>query len=107
MQGPKTKMELQSVTASSDGLGGMTHVWAKVIDITGVLTFPYRLQGGETFTQERRTVKKSLVFFCDMPSTIPTEKDRFVRDTHTYEITQVYNPGNMDHHLEIWLFEIM
>jgi len=109
--GKKTTLVLQRVTETSDSLGGYTQTWADLRSISGVLTAgsstSTRFVGSEKMITGKPTVTDSLVFFCDVPIGItPTEKDRFVYGSRTFDILFIYNPGNMNHHLEITLFEV-
>lgn len=111
MLGPQTNMILQRVTETSDSLGGVSQSWINLRVISGVLTAggntSARFVGAEKMMRDRPTATSMLVFFCDMPVGITiTEKDRLVLGSRVFDIEAVYNPGNMNHHLEITLFEV-
>jgi head-tail adaptor len=109
--GPKTSLTLQRVTETSDGMGGMTQSWGNITTLTGVLTAggntSTRFAGQEKLITGKLTVTSTLIFFCDVPVGITiTEKDRFILGARIFDIIFVYNPGNMNHHLEISVFEV-
>jgi len=110
LPGPKTTMAVQRVTETADGLGGVTESWSTIANIEGVLSAggntTARFVGREKMIHGKSTVLSSLIFYCDVPEGITiTEKDRMYYDSKAYDIVFVYNPGNMNHHLEISLFE--
>lgn len=111
MLGPQTKLALEQVAEVSDGMGGMTSTWSHVTYLSGVLTAggntSARFAGRETMAAGQLNVLSTLIFYCDYPSGVTvTEKNRMVYGTRIFDIEFVYNPGNMNHHLEITLFEI-
>ena len=107
--GPKTILTLQTKTVTSDSAGGYSETWADVEDISGVLTrsigHRFRVMG-ENVVTGKKAVYSTHTFFCNEPSSI-TEKDRFTYGSRTFEIVLIYEPGNMNHHLEIDLLEIV
>ena len=61
---------------------------------------------GENVVTGKVAAYSTHVFFCKEPASI-TEKDRFTYGSRTFEIVTIYEPGNMNHHLEIDLLEIV
>ena len=110
MIGPKTTLTVQRITIVADVLGaGGTESWTNLTTITGVLTNPkYGYAGTERFSIKKDTVYTSHMFYCDVPSDVTvTEKDRFTYGTRVFNIMLIQNPGNMNHHLEFFLSEIV
>lgn len=56
----------------------------------------------------KMTSRTTLRLYCDASTTNKTikESDRVTVDSRIYQITAIYNPGNLDRHLEIDLLEI-
>jgi head-tail adaptor len=104
--GPKTVLSLQSVTEVA-GAYGTTSTWATEGTISGVLTkhAGVRLSYKETERADKVTVISTLTFFCDIPTLTVTEKKRFTLGSRIFNILNVYNPSNCNHHLEIELQE--
>ena len=107
LPGPKTTLTLQTNT-ETNGAYGLATTWASEGTITGVLTkhSGVRLSYKETKEMGKPTVIAAYTFFCDYPQLTVTEKKRFILNTRTFEILNVYDPGGMHHHLEIELQEI-
>lgn len=108
VMGPKVTLTLQQSTETNSAYG-LTTTWADEGTIVGVLTrhsartMTYR----EAERENRLAVVSSYTFFCDYPNYTVTEKKRFTYGTRTFNILYVYNPGQMNHHLEIELQEIV
>jgi SPP1 family predicted phage head-tail adaptor len=101
--GPRTVLTLQSKTDTSDSAGGFATTWTTISTISGVLT---QARGSEQNRTNRTVVYSTHTFFCEKPSSI-TEKDRFIYDSRVFNIVMIRNPGNMNHHLEIDLLEVV
>lgn len=108
--GPQTSLTLKTKTETTDSAGSYTITWATVQTISGVLT-QARGRESEKYIYARDSVGRLVaysthVFFCEEPSSI-TAEDQFTYGTRTFEIVAIREPGNMNHHLEIDLLEIV
>lgn len=104
MTGPQTKLTLQSVTETSDGLGGVTESWQNVRIVSGVFVSN---RGNETLSIGNKTVFATHFFFCDYSKSVTiTEKNRFILGTRTFDILFVDDIGNQNIDLKIYLDEV-
>lgn len=108
MLGPQTTLTLIAPTETNSAFGTTT-TWASEGTISGVLTkhAGVRLSYKEKVQEDRLVAISTYTFFCDYPTLTVTEKKRFSLGTRTFYILNVYSPGNMSHHLEIELQEIV
>jgi hypothetical protein len=87
MRGAKTKLILERYRDVSDGMGGMTRVWERAIEISGVF---YGGTGNENLTWMKTTHEESHRFmFKRMKGISPDEKDRFRLGARIFEIKDV------------------
>ena len=106
MIGPKTKLTLQRVTETDDGLGTWTSVWSNVSNIHGVLVSQF---GKESQRIGKDMVLVSHIFKCDYQSNLfITEKDRLIdsKRNREFEIIFVDNKGFRNVDWIIFLREI-
>jgi SPP1 family predicted phage head-tail adaptor len=108
LPGPKVKVRIECVENSSDGLGGYTETWSKLIDISGTLTSPkgneYRW---EVFRAGKEVVRATHIFYCEKPTNVTiTELCRLVYNSRYFDIVFVREPGFCGHHIELELVEI-
>lgn len=107
MIGPQTLMILQTLTTSVDSLGSIVETYTPIKSISGVLTKPSKGIQTERVMNNKMSVIADYVFFMDYDSSITfSEKDRLVTGNRTFDILWSYNPGNMSHHLELYIREI-
>jgi len=91
----------QTVTETTDGMGGFTEVWADGTEFKGRLS---AMPAGERISEDRIAVYATHRLYCE--SLTITEKDRVKLGTRIFEIKAVRNPSNISHHLEIDVLEI-
>lgn len=92
--------EVQRYIASDDGMGGEEYTWQTHISaLEGVLD---QLSGDEVIASEKLGQLSSHVFIVFEIEDIKAE-DRFIINDYIYQVKNVDNPNNMDHHLEITL----
>lgn len=98
LPGPKTTLTLQRRTEVRDSAGSYTTTWATVGTIKGVF---YASGGDELVEHEKKTVRVTHGFICERQSTAmtPTESDRMLYGSQTYEI--VFVDEVQLHHLEL------
>src|SRR5574343_232561 len=107
MIGPQSVCTLQTLTTSVDSLGSIVETYTNVKSISGVLTKPSKGTQVEKLLNGKMSVIADYVFFMDYDSSIIfSEKDRLVCGNRTFDILWSYNPGNMSHHLELYIREI-
>lgn len=107
MIGPQTSAVIQSLTTSSDSMGGITETWTNLYSVSGVLTRPsIKNNQGEIQLENKQTTIANYMFFMDYRPGI-TEKHRLVIGTRVFDILWVYNPGSCGHHLELLVKEIL
>ena len=94
-------LTLQSITATDDGQGGQSFVWADVGSFRGRIS---PLTAQERLLQNKATMATTHRIYCD-PMTV-TPKDRIKWGTYYFEIIGITNPSEIYHHLEIDCREI-
>jgi hypothetical protein len=108
MPGPQTVLSLQQSTETASAFGTTT-TWVTEGTVSGVLTkhSGVRVNFKESVQEGKLTVMSSYTFFCDVPTYTITEKKRFILGSRTFNIIDVYSPGNCNHHFEIELQEMV
>lgn len=107
MIGPQTSAVIQSLTTSSDSMGGITETWTNFCSVSGVLTRPsIKNNQSELQLEGKQTTIANYMFFMDYYPGI-TEKHRLVIGTRIFDILWVYNPGNANHHTELLVKETL
>ena len=97
MRGPKTSLDLITITTTSDGMGGWTTSEENTATLSGVLI---TLSGEERFASDMITVIQTHRFYCDYDSRI-TEDDQFKEGSQYYDIISINNPGQYDIYQQI------
>lgn len=103
MTGPRITLLLDQYTEGVDEMGGITQTWAYTKTIKGVFTSS---SGRETFSNNKKIVDSSHLFFCDYFSDVTlTEKNRFRYGARTFDITYVDNLSEQNIFFKIYLKE--
>ena len=95
--GPKSTLTLQRATETFDSMGGTDFVWSTLSTIKG---FFYAQSGNELIEYDKKTVRITHKFICDIQKITPVERDRFLdKDGKIYEI--LFADDMQGVHLEI------
>jgi head-tail adaptor len=105
MIGPTVTVEIQSVTNTSNSLGGFTETWALLGYFDGILI---AADGKEILTSGKKTVISTHTFYSDYQEDITvTSTCRLIYGTRTFDILFVNNLAEMGRYLILDLMEIV
>ena len=93
----------QTLTRTSDSMGGWTEAWADSTDFKGRLSI---MPVAERMASDKITVYASHRLYCN--NLTITEEDRIKLSTRFFEIKGIRNPSNLGEigHLELDVLEI-
>ena len=95
-------LTLQTLTATDDGMGGVSESWSDSGSFRGRIS---SLSTQEIMAQDKETAFYTHKIFCG-PMTV-THKDRIKWGTYYFEIVGISNPSELYHHLEIQAKELV
>lgn len=94
-------MEIREKVRVDDGMGGWTEDWTTVGTVEGVLDL--MAQSDNSYIPAQKALERSThIFICDTHPEV--QQGRWLKDGDKYfEILDVDNPVEGDHHLEVYL----
>ena len=91
----------QTLTKTSDSMGGWTESWTDGVTFKGRLS---TLNEAERMAADKTTVYATFKLFADYMTITP--EDRIKLGTRYFQIKGILNPSNINSHLEIIVLEI-
>lgn len=100
--------EVQQITTSQTGMGGQKKNYSTRISALAC-RISKKFKGLNEVEQfGKLTIRNLWMLYCEATTAALAiiETDRIIFNSKTYDITGIYNPGQLDRHLEIELLEV-
>jgi len=107
--GPKTTMILQTVTRTTDNMGGWTESWANTETMKGILK---KYRGDERVVSGKENVFRDYLFTVNGKTALRaartiTEAQRFLYGSRTFDIVAIDDIATMGNQINIDLLEVV